>query len=124
MRPVVARGLQRARGRCNRGATGAAAAWDGTRRTSGQERAKMIHRSTGPVGPHGGEDWPDDLWPPDEDPGQRDPAGDGADRRDPANGGAGGRVSDGGGAGGRVSDGRGAGAGGTPPLPPGWPGGP
>jgi hypothetical protein len=54
----------------------------------------MSQRSTGPAGPPAGEDWPDDLWPAhDEEAGQRgDPAA-----------------------------GSGTQAGGTPPLPPGWP---
>jgi len=55
----------------------------------------MSQRSTGPAGPPAGGEWPDDLWPAqDEEAGQHD---------DPAAG-------------------SGTQAGGAPPLPPGWPG--
>jgi len=55
----------------------------------------MSQRSTGPAGPPAGEEWPDDLWPADDEaPGQHG---------DPA-------------------PGSGTQAGGTPPLPPGRPG--
>ena len=55
----------------------------------------MSQRSTGPIGPPDGGEWPDDLWPADDDMAgqQGDPAA-----------------------------GSGTQAGGTPPLPPGWPG--
>jgi hypothetical protein len=54
----------------------------------------MPQRSTGQSGPPAGEDWPDDLWPADGEPAgqQGDPAAGGGTQ------------------------------GGTPPLPPGWPG--
>lgn len=56
----------------------------------------MSQRSSGPAGPPAGGDWPDDLWPADDDVAghQGDPGA-----------------------------GSGSGAGGTPPLPPGWPAG-
>jgi hypothetical protein len=54
----------------------------------------MSQRSTGPIGPPAGEDWPDDLWPADDE----------------VSGQQGGPA-----AGGGTQDG-------TPPLPPGWPG--
>ena len=55
----------------------------------------MSQRSTGPVGPPDGGEWPDDLWPADDEvPGQHgDPAPESETQ-----------------------------PGGTPPLPPGWPG--
>jgi hypothetical protein len=55
----------------------------------------MSQRSTGPAGPPAGEEWPDDLWPADDEVAgqQGDPAA-----------------------------GSGTQAGGTPPLPPGLPG--
>jgi hypothetical protein len=60
-----------------------------------QGRTTMSQRSTGPAGLPAGGEWPDDLWPAhDEEAGQHgDPAA-----------------------------GSGTQAGGTPPLPPGWPG--
>jgi hypothetical protein len=55
----------------------------------------MSQRSTGPAGPPAGGEWPDDLWPADDEVAgqQGDPAA-----------------------------GSGTQAGATPPLPPGWPG--
>jgi len=56
----------------------------------------MSQRSSGPAGPPAGGDWPDDLWPADDDvAGQQGDSG----------------------------AGRGSGAAGTPPFPPGWPAG-
>ena len=56
----------------------------------------MSQRSSGPAGPPAGGDWPDDLWPADDDVAgqQGDPGA-----------------------------GRGSGAAGIPPFPPGWPAG-
>ena len=60
----------------------------------------MSQRSTGPAGPPAGGEWPDDLWPADDEvPGQQ------------GNPAAGSRT---------LADG--THADGTPPLPPGWPG--
>lgn len=54
----------------------------------------MSQRSTSPAGPPAGEDWPDDLWPADDDAaGQHGGPTDGGETQ-----------------------------GGAPPLPPGWPG--
>jgi hypothetical protein len=56
----------------------------------------MSQRSSGPAGPPAGGDWPDDLWPADDDvAGQQGDPGAGT----------------------------GSGAAGTPPFPPGWPAG-
>jgi hypothetical protein len=62
---------------------------------SRQGRTTMSQRSTGPAGPPAGGEWPDELWPADDEVAgqQGDPA-------------AGSETQ----------------PGGTPPLPPGWPG--
>jgi hypothetical protein len=73
----------------------------------------MSQRPSGPIGPQAGADWPDDLWPDDDDVTGPQAA--------PAAGAAGAEGAAG--AVGVAGAGGPAGAGAGPPLPPGWPSG-